>query len=376
MTSKEAAPLTHELLARKGEASAARWRSEHDGANLSDEVAFNPAPQPQEAPSGSTRGARSIIVDRRFIAVALVIGLVSGLTSYFLFARPNSEVAGTTVSTPVSPVPAPQEESQVSRDNTPDPGSTGAEPAAIEPELVSLLPASGATAVEARREIPAPLNVRAQKTPQPQPKIEPASLSVSTPPAQTPAKSAPQKASVPPILAAPPPPPIAATVPTPEKPAPAPVEQATVPEPPVRSIAALPRPATKPDAIKADVTATKDKPAVQVPAPTPAPSKTAAISPPKEKKPTAVPGAGKKAAYSIQLASVKNKTAADREGVRLQKLYSAALGTSEVFVEQATIANRGTFYRIKAGGFASAKEAANACKALKAEKQPCLVVRR
>lgn len=229
-------------------------------------------------------GARSIIVDRRFIAVALVIGLVSGLTSYFLFACPNSEVAGTTVSTPVSPVPAPQEESQVSRDNTPDPGSTGAEPAAIEPELVSLLPASGATAVEARREIPAPLNVRAQKTPQPQPKIEPASLSVSTPPAQTPAKSAPQKASVPPILAAPPPPPIAATVPTPEKPAPAPVEQATVPEPPVRSIAALPRPATKPDAIKADVTATKDKPAVQVPAPTPAPSKTAAISPPKEKK--------------------------------------------------------------------------------------------
>ncbi len=112
------------------------------------------------------------------------------------------------------------------------------------------------------------------------------------------------------------------------------------------------------------------------------------VTPPKAPKPVRLaarpPAAPQKAAaaavtkssYFVQFVSVKSRRAADREWERLRKRYATLLGPFEPSIQKATVAKRGTFYRLRAAGFETRDQARTLCAKMKAAGQGCLVVRR
>jgi hypothetical protein len=147
-------------------------------------------------------------------------------------------------------------------------------------------------------------------------------------------------------------------------------------------------PPSTPAAVKKPASATVDtvKPAKEAPPPTAA--KTAPKPRPKAVKPTVqtarsavrsqrdVPKAAKTSAYFVQLVSVKSQNAADRECDRLSKRFTKLLSGLESSIQKASVAGKGTFYRLRAAGFNTQGQARDLCRKLKAAKQSCLVVRR
>lgn len=81
-------------------------------------------------------------------------------------------------------------------------------------------------------------------------------------------------------------------------------------------------------------------------------------------------------AYAVQLASARSEEISAREWTRLAREHATLLGGIAHEIARAEIAGRGTYYRLRVGGFDAADEARNLCTALKAEGQDCLVVRR
>jgi cell division septation protein DedD len=80
--------------------------------------------------------------------------------------------------------------------------------------------------------------------------------------------------------------------------------------------------------------------------------------------------------FVIQLASFSSMDAVAREWVRLQRSFPDLLGGRSLNTQTADVGNRGTFYRLQTGPFASRSTAEQACAHLKARKQDCLVVQR
>ncbi|MEQ9350431.1 MAG: SPOR domain-containing protein, partial [Alphaproteobacteria bacterium] len=84
-------------------------------------------------------------------------------------------------------------------------------------------------------------------------------------------------------------------------------------------------------------------------------------------------GAG---AWRIQLAAVREEDRARDEWQRMQGKYPAVLGSLTLHLERADLGSRGVFWRIRAGDWADKAAAEQACEALAAQNQACLVISR
>ncbi len=115
-----------------------------------------------------------------------------------------------------------------------------------------------------------------------------------------------------------------------------------------------------------DLDAVPDIPAV-------VPKSVAPVPVPKAKP--ELPGASA-GAYAVQLASIAVEERAQEEAFRLQKQLGAVLGGREIKVERAVVAGKGTWYRLRAGGFQSLAEARAACAQAVKLKANCLAIRR
>ena len=147
----------------------------------------------------------------------------------------------------------------------------------------------------------------------------------------------PEEPMPPPEPAAPP----AAVEPAPEAPAtPAPEPVVVAPSVPVEEQAPIPAP----------------KPVVQPP---PAPTATAA------------PLAG----FRIQLAALRSRADAEAAWRRLKRANGDLLGALEAEVARVDLADKGIFYRLRAGPLASAAKAGALCARLKSRKLECFVVK-
>ena len=172
-----------------------------------------------------------------------------------------------------------------------------------------------------------------------------------------------------PIMAAPAPAPVL-QAPVPQ----APILQAPVPQvtPPAEARRAAAPPATTPLVLAPPVAppapglATPAAPtlALPVPAPTLAQQRQTA---------EARPAAG--GAFKVQIAATRSDADAHATWTRLQAANRDLLGSLALSVQRADLGERGTFYRVQAGGLADTSAAQSLCTALKARKVDCMVVR-
>lgn len=112
-----------------------------------------------------------------------------------------------------------------------------------------------------------------------------------------------------------------------------------------------------------------------------APEPKATASQATETQTAAVPPAASVAAdpngqFAVQLVSLKDSGAAEREWRRLQGVFPNLLGDKSLLLEKANVAGVGTVYRLRAGPFATRDTAASLCAQLKSKQQDCLVVNR
>ncbi|PCJ68933.1 MAG: hypothetical protein COA62_14055 [Rhodobiaceae bacterium] len=79
--------------------------------------------------------------------------------------------------------------------------------------------------------------------------------------------------------------------------------------------------------------------------------------------------------YLVQILSVRSERAARSAWSRIQVAHSTLLANEALNLEQADLGERGTFYRVRFGAFNARGDANAVCKSLKAEGQDCLVKR-
>jgi len=108
---------------------------------------------------------------------------------------------------------------------------------------------------------------------------------------------------------------------------------------------------------------------VEDPAPIPAPKPT--VQPPPAPTVTAAPLAG----FRIQLAALRSRADAEAAWRRLKRANDDLLGALEAEVVRVDLADKGIFYRLRAGPLASAAKAGALCVRLKARNLDCLVVK-
>lgn len=138
----------------------------------------------------------------------------------------------------------------------------------------------------------------------------------------------------------------------------APVEEIEVSEAPAPGTPAPTAEAPAEPAAEAPVEEAAEQPAEQ---PAAAPAQQQAALPPA--------GGG----FLVQLASVGNEAAVEREWGRMQSRHPQLLGSLSLTVERADLGDRGIFYRIQAGPLANREAAEGLCAQLKAQQQDCLV---
>ncbi len=93
------------------------------------------------------------------------------------------------------------------------------------------------------------------------------------------------------------------------------------------------------------------------------------------------PGAGSNppprsdtAAYLVQLSSLRSGDIARQEWQRLSAAYPQILGTRDLLLTTVELPDRGTFYRVRTGPFASPDAARQVCADLAQHQQACLVI--
>jgi cell division septation protein DedD len=92
--------------------------------------------------------------------------------------------------------------------------------------------------------------------------------------------------------------------------------------------------------------------------------------------PATVPAADPNGQFAVQLVSLKEAGAAQKEWLRLQGVFPQQLGDKALLLQKADVSGVGTVYRLRAGPFASREQAAKICAQLKSKQQDCLVVNR
>jgi hypothetical protein len=109
---------------------------------------------------------------------------------------------------------------------------------------------------------------------------------------------------------------------------------------------------------------------------TPFTTQVAAVTPPavavqpRKPKVTSAPS-GK---YRLQVAAVRSRSEADAVAARLMQKYGGKLGQRRPVVDEAVIGSMGTFYRVRVGPYANAKEPQQLCGTLRTSGFDCLVV--
>ncbi len=171
------------------------------------------------------------------------------------------------------------------------------------------------------------------------------------------------------------PPPAPAVVP--KKPARAPTNKMTARTPPVVHPAiAMPKPAVAAPRTITDLIASQQKSARAAPAQkpmpaavTPAPSQTAAAPSPSASGPSS--GGG----FVLQIGSYPSEADANASWQTYKSTHAAVAGYAPD-VQKADLGNKGTWYRLRVGPFASLSEASAACAKLKAQGGSCFPAKR
>jgi SPOR domain len=138
-------------------------------------------------------------------------------------------------------------------------------------------------------------------------------------------------------------------------------------------VAAAPAKTTT-DAAPLPWTANQSAALAQPPAPAaPSPAARAAPkpAPPRAAAPIAKPRAGK---YRLQVAAVRSRAEAERMAASLRSYQALYNGAVRPEIDEAVIGSMGTFYRVRLGPYANAKEPGDLCKTLKPQGFDCLVV--
>ncbi len=86
---------------------------------------------------------------------------------------------------------------------------------------------------------------------------------------------------------------------------------------------------------------------------------------------SASPPSGK---YRLQVAAVRSRSEADAVAASLMQKYAGELGSRRPVVDEAVIGSMGTFYRVRVGPYANAKEPRQLCGTLRTSGFDCLVV--
>jgi len=158
-------------------------------------------------------------------------------------------------------------------------------------------------------------------------------------------------------------------LPGPEAPLPRPVP----PPAPVPAIPAAPEVAAPQNAVPVvPPTVASVPPSPQAP-PGSIPGRTA--TPPPQAAPVPPPVAAGGGGARIQLASVRETEAAQREWTRLSRQHADVLGSLTPQFVSADLGERGVFIRLQAGPFAGSEAAQAACNVLRARGAGCNVVR-
>jgi hypothetical protein len=88
--------------------------------------------------------------------------------------------------------------------------------------------------------------------------------------------------------------------------------------------------------------------------------------------PAARPAAG---AYVVQLASFTTRPVAAHASAMLQERYADILGSLDVFVQSAFLADRGQVFRVRTGPYATLQLASETCRRIRARNYDCLVMK-
>lgn len=93
-------------------------------------------------------------------------------------------------------------------------------------------------------------------------------------------------------------------------------------------------------------------------------------------KPVATAKPSSKGAYVVQLFALKDEAAAKASWAQLTKKHGSVLAGHALDIEKADLGAKGTWYRVRAAGFATRAAANSACTKLKAAGQDCIVKKR
>jgi len=139
--------------------------------------------------------------------------------------------------------------------------------------------------------------------------------------------------------------------------------------------AAAPAPAAAP------TPAPVQQPVPQAAAPAPAKTasfvtrtKVAAVAPPVAPAPAPKSIEAPSGKFHVQVAAVRSRSEAYALSVRLLSQHGSELGPRRPQVEPTVMGSMGTFYRVKVGPYASAKESKRLCTSLRASGFDCLVI--
>ena len=351
-------------------------------------------PGNEAPPRVATSRRRIVIVSSIATIIAVLMAVVWSYTADEI--SPSDQARPATARTGIKPAP-------------PTPSAAPAEPAPAAEK-----PAAPPRAVAEKQPAkPAPVaeseaKPKAEAAPAPETVTEVPTTAIPPPPATpVPAAPAAETVAAPPrqMAETPPPAPAPETIPAPpetvaETAPPAPPKQVadtppaaqTVAAPPKQVAETAPAPTPKPASEAAPRAVAENPPAAEQPSappeavaerspapPKPAPPKPAAPksgSEPAGAQTAAVPPPPSPGAYLVQLSSLRSAAAANREWSRLLRAHSGILGGHALIVQRAEIKGRGTYFRVRTGGFESSRAARDFCAQLKARKQGCLVVKR
>lgn len=179
--------------------------------------------------------------------------------------------------------------------------------------------------------------------------------------------------------AAVPPPPVSPALPAATPVAPAPVASLPMPPVPAPAVAApavapAPAPAGGPLASSTPPAAAPQvltPPTVAPPAPATPDQTTAPAAPPKTAAAAPPPKAATNGTYRVQLGSVKSEAEADKEWRRLKAKFGETLSGAGVRYQHVDLGEKGVWYRIQAGPYASKADADAICARLKSAGQGC-----
>jgi cell division protein FtsN len=93
-----------------------------------------------------------------------------------------------------------------------------------------------------------------------------------------------------------------------------------------------------------------------------------------ERAATSVALAKPEGKFRIQVGMVRTQAEAQSLAIRVKREHASVLATREPEIDETTVGNMGSFYRVRIGPFASAQEGQAACAKLKGPGIDCLVV--